>query len=209
MSLSLVVYWLFIISCNRDTLQVFFVSRIIIYPVYICYVTITASLSECMGTFLSEYWKSMTPPPPYWWAFNGMLITLLCLHMFWFRCEAPWLYKPIQSSSLIIFAESIFCTFCLSCRFFVNRNPFSLCPNPLCSIIANMAIQFIAKGNVEGDARSDAESELDSDDSVAATQDDKDTVSNALYRRLSQSDMSLHTKSSRGGAGESDVRLHF
>ena len=58
-----------------------------------------------------------------------------------------------------------------------------------------MAVQFIAKGSVQGDDRSDFEessSEVSSEDSVEDTQDDKDVVSNALYRTLSGSQINLH-----------------
>jgi hypothetical protein len=66
-------------------MQVFFLSRIVIYPVFIVKSTITASLSECMGTYVTDYWSTMTSPPLYWWCYNGMLVTLLALHTFWFR----------------------------------------------------------------------------------------------------------------------------
>lgn len=65
------------------------------------------------------------------------------------------------------------------------------------SIIARMAVVFITKGVVEGDARSDGDVDsADSEDSVLATQDDKDTVSNALYRRMSESNTSLGNRRS-------------
>lgn len=65
------------------------------------------------------------------------------------------------------------------------------------SIIARMAVEFVTKGVVEGDARSDGDMDsAGSEDSVLATQDDKDTVSNALYRRMSESNTSLGNRRS-------------
>lgn len=66
--------------------QVFFISRIVIFPFFIIRTTMFSMLSY-MHPYMtvSEVLSSGVGFPAPWWLYNGLLSTLMCLHMFWFR----------------------------------------------------------------------------------------------------------------------------
>lgn len=100
--------------------QVFFISRIVIYPFFIVRATL-CSMLVYMHPYMtiSEVLASGVGFPPAWWLYNGLLLTLMGLHTFWFTYGSE---HARYLSSHAFFSCSVI-SFLPRCYFFLSFAP--------------------------------------------------------------------------------------